>query len=77
MRRLPLPSEATTFRFGTALLGVLLLASAALAGDMALTHMTALGVICGVESAPHCAACFAAAPLGLAGALALGWAGWR
>ncbi len=77
MRHLTQPSETRPLRLGVALLGILLLASAALAGDTALTHMAALGVICGAASAPHCAACIAATTLGLTGALALVWANWR
>lgn len=74
MRRPALPTESQALRLGAALTGVLLTASAAIAGDLALTHMRAIGAICGASQAPHCGCCFGAASLGLAGLAAIAWA---
>lgn len=51
--------ENTILRAGTALLGLILLASAAISFELAREHMAALGVICGGEEAPHCGWCYA------------------
>lgn len=59
-------NEAALMRGGYALLGVILLASAALALDAALEHMDVLGAICGAVEHPHCGWCYAAAALALA-----------
>lgn len=63
-------AERTILRLGGALTGLLLLASAVMAADLAAEHMASLRMICGA-SAPHCGWCYAAAALALASAIAL------
>lgn len=67
------PAEGPLERTVIALIGVTLLACAALATDFAVAHMKALAAICG-GSAPHCGWCYAAAGFGLAGLSAMGFA---
>ena len=67
MRELSPPREDRVMRLGAALIGAVLTASAVLAADLAREHMRVLGVICGADAHPHCAWCYGAASLGLAG----------
>jgi hypothetical protein len=71
MRRHPHPIEDRVFRITAGTVGGVLLASAGLAADLAREHMALLGTICGAGSAPHCAWCYAAAALALAGGAAI------
>jgi len=71
MSRRPDANEDATLRAGLGLLGVLLLASSALAFDFARAHMTALAAFCGGAEHPHCGWCYAAADLATLGATAL------
>jgi hypothetical protein len=64
-------NEDATLRNGLGLLGVVLLASAALAVDLAREHMAALSALCGAPEHPHCGWCHAAAGLALMGVTAL------
>ena len=66
-RRGVTPSQDQVLRLGAGLTGVVMLASAGLAADLAAAHMSALGAICGAGSTPHCGWCFGAASLALAG----------
>ena len=68
------PAEDRLLRAGAALTGLILLVSARLAIDLALGHMAGLGTLCGADNAPHCAWCFSAAGLVLAGLAAITWA---
>ena len=75
MRRPAPPREPEILRLGAVLTGVLLVAGALMAGDLARTHMLILHAICGAgPSAPHCGWCFGAASLGSAGLAAFAWA---
>jgi hypothetical protein len=67
MRRLVHPTEDLAFRVGAGTVGGVLLASAALAADLARAHMALLGTICGANPAPHCGWCYGAAGLLLTG----------
>jgi len=51
--------EDAILRAGSALLGLILLASSAVSFELAREHMAALGVICGSDQAPHCGWCYA------------------
>jgi hypothetical protein len=53
----------------TGLVGLILLSGSALFAEAARAHMATIGHICGAQ-APHCAACSAAAGMGLAAMLA-------
>lgn len=66
----PEPREDAVLRAGFALLGLVLLASAALSFEAALQHMAALGVVCGGET-PHCGWCYASVGFVLAGVSSL------
>ena len=68
-------AEDRLLRLGAAATGLILLVSARLAIDLALGHMAALGTLCGADNAPHCAWCFSAAGLVLAGLAAITYAG--
>ncbi|WP_423349872.1 hypothetical protein [Phenylobacterium sp. VNQ135] len=70
MRRRLTSDEDAMLRTGFALLGVILLASGALAFDIARGHMAFLGDMCGAQQ-PHCGWCYAAAGLAAAGLAAL------
>ena len=70
MPRLPTPDEDAMLRTGLALLGVVLLASAALAFDIARGHIAVIAELCG-RAEPHCGWCYAAAGFALAGAASL------
>lgn len=70
MRRRLTSDEDEMLRTGFALLGVILLASGALALDIARGHMAFLGAICGAEQ-PHCGWCYAAAGFAAAGVASL------
>jgi hypothetical protein len=70
----PLIAEDRLLRFGAALTGLILLASAGLAAALAREHMTALGAICGANNAPHCFWCLGAASLVLTGLAGLAYA---
>ena len=74
MRRPAKLSEPRLVRLGAALTGVVLTASAVIAGDLATAHMQAVGAICGASLAPHCGWCFGAASLSLAGLAAFAYA---
>jgi len=67
MRWPPTPIQSRVERLTTGLLGASLLASAALAADLARDHMALRGVICGVAQVPHCGWCYAAVALAVAG----------
>lgn len=67
MRRPAVPREDQFLRLGSFAVGVLLMASAWLAGDLARAHMAAIGSICGAGPDPHCGWCFGTASLALAG----------
>ncbi|MCR5881055.1 hypothetical protein [Phenylobacterium sp. J367] len=67
------PEPDAALRIGVAGAGVAFLASAALAGRLAVQHMALLGEICGA-SAPHCGWCAAAAALFAMGLASLAWA---
>lgn len=71
MRRAKRLSEDQLMQAGWALTGMVLLAGAVLAAELARRHMALLGSICG-DAAPHCAWCFATAGFALAGVAALG-----
>jgi hypothetical protein len=71
MSRQPHLDEDVLLRRGFALLGVILLASAALALDAAREHMAWLSAICGDATHPHCGWCYATAGFALAGLSAL------
>jgi hypothetical protein len=65
-------SEDVPERLGAALLGLALLISAGLCGDLAREHMAMLERICGADSAAaHCGWCYAAAGFAVAGLLVL------
>lgn len=70
MRRPAHTFEDVAFRSGAGTVGGVLLASAALAADLARDHMVVLGTICGASPSPHCGWCFSAAGLALAGLVA-------
>ena len=74
MRRRAMSHEDQLLRLGAALTGTVLMASAALAGELARDHMVVLGAICGAGPDPHCGWCFGAAGLVLAGLAAFGLA---
>jgi hypothetical protein len=59
MRERPNLDEDVILRAGSALLGLILLASAAVSFELAREHMAALGVICGGDEVPHCGWCYA------------------
>lgn len=61
------PTEDRILRLGAALAGVIFMAGAALAWEMARAHMALLGTICGAGPHPHCGWCYGAASLVLAG----------
>lgn len=61
------PSEESASRLAWGGLGLTLLASAGLSGDLARQHMAALGHLCGAAAVPHCGWCYAAAGFALAG----------
>jgi hypothetical protein len=63
----PLPSEETLLRAGWTAAGLALLASAALAAEAAGQHLGGLGEICSAGANPHCAWCFGAVSLAIAG----------
>lgn len=63
MRRRPQPIQDAAYRAGAGMVGGLLLASAAMAADLARDHMVALGTLCGVAPAPHCGWCLSSAGL--------------
>jgi hypothetical protein len=67
MRRLAHFHEDLTFRAGAGAAGGVLLASAALAADLARDHMILFGTICGADHVPHCGWCYSAAGLAIAG----------
>lgn len=71
MRRPDPLSESQILRLGAGLTGAVLLASAALAADLARQHMAAIGVICGAASHPHCPWCYVAVGLAVAGLAAI------
>lgn len=60
-------SEDRILRLGAAFVGVIFMAGAALAWEMARAHMALLGTICGAGPHPHCGWCYGAASLVLAG----------
>ena len=62
--------EQTILRWGYALAGLMFLAAAVLSAELALDHMTGLGVICGAAAA-HCGWCYAAAASALMSLAAL------
>lgn len=64
-------SDDATFRAGLSLLGAVLLASGALAFDLARGHIAELASLCGGADQPHCAWCYAAAAFAAAGVSAL------
>lgn len=70
MSRRPTLDEDAMLRSGFALLGVILLASAALAFDVARGHMALLAGLCG-DAEPHCGWCYAATGFVLAGLASL------
>lgn len=65
------PDEDATFRAASALLGLVLLTSAAIAFDFAEQHMAAFADLCGGAGHPHCGWCYAAAGFAAAGVAAL------
>lgn len=67
-------TEDHVLRLGAVLTGLTLLASAGLAAELARGHMAVLGATCGAGNAPHCAWCFGAAGLALAGLAAFVYA---
>lgn len=71
MRRPDPLSESQILRLGAGLTGAVLLASAALAADLAREHMAAIGEICGAASHPHCPWCYVAVGLAVAGLAAI------
>jgi len=67
MRRRAHPNEDRTFRAGAGTVGGVLLASAALAADLARDHMVLFGTVCGADPFPHCGWCYGAAGLAITG----------
>lgn len=63
-------NEQTILRWGFALVGLTLLALAAVSGAAAIDHMSRVGQICGAATA-HCGWCYAAAGAALSGVWAL------
>ena len=60
-------TEDRVLRSGVGLIGVIMLAAAAIAADLARGHMALAGAVCGAGPTPHCGWCLVAAGLVFSG----------
>ncbi|HEX5265080.1 MAG TPA: hypothetical protein VFW13_16235 [Phenylobacterium sp.] len=71
MRRPDLSQPSLALRASAGATGVILIAAAARAAELACARMAAMGSLCGASVAHHCGWCFGATGLALAGLAAL------